>query len=126
MLISNLLFFIVAFIVALVERTCDEALSTWLLIYALLPAIAIFLICAVIFNLVICAEVTTKENEEKKELVMGWGILWILGSFLTFVFAWMIYGMVIFFPAAADHPCRVLVIVSTSMEKENAYSHICT
>ena len=63
-----------------------------------------------------------EDNEEAKELVVGCGLLSIIGSFLIFFYAWLIYGMVIFFPAAATHSCRLLVIVSVNMVRENITS----
>ena len=113
-MLLSILLSIVAFVVALVERTCDETFSTWLLIYALLPGFALFLTCVVLCKLALCTEKIIKENEEVKEVVMGCGCLSILACYLTFTYVWLIYGLVIFFPAMSTHPCRVLVIVSTT------------
>ena len=118
MLIS-LVLALIAFVVSLVERKCEEELSTWLLIYSLFPIIALFLICTVLCQLAFCAEVTMKDDKETKMLVVGAGCFCLLVGLLIFHYVWLLYGMIIYFPVAATHSCRLLVVVSISIKSND-------
>ena len=103
---------LVAFIVGIVENKCDTAMSVWMLIFATWPFIIFCCVCCVVFQLALTAELTL-EDEETKEMVVSLGIVVLILGALSFHTGWLVYGCILFWSEASDHPCRTLVIVST-------------
>ena len=103
---------LLALITALVEWTCDKQMSLWLLLYSLLPLLVLPFVCSVLYQFAVLA--TPLPNEEGKKVVLGLGLLLAIVAVIIFYISWIIYGIVLFFPAASSHPCRALSIVSST------------
>ena len=108
MLCSSFLW-LLAGITALVELTCDKQMSVWLLLYSLLPLLVL------LFVRYVQTRNSPLSNEGDKDVVLGLRLLLpiVAAVFLTYI-SWIIYGIVLFFPAASSHPCRALSIVSST------------
>ena len=116
MLCSSFLW-LLALITALMEWTCDKQMSVWLLLYSLLPLLVLPFVCSVLCHLAIWA--SPLPNEEDKKVVLGLGLLLAIVAVIIFYISWIIYGIVLFFPAASSHPCRTLSIVSSTCKLAN-------
>ena len=57
--------------------------------------------------------------EEGKIVVLELGLLLAIVAVIIFYISWIIYGIVLFFPAASSHPCRALSIVSSTCKLAN-------
>ena len=116
MLCSSFLW-LLALITALVEWTCDKQMSLWLLLYSLLPLLVLSFVCSVLCQFAILA--TPLPNEGGKIVVLGLGLLLAIVAVIIFYISWIIYGTVLFFPAASSHQCRALSIVSSTCKLAN-------
>ena len=103
-----------ALITAFVEWTCDKQMSVWLLLYGLL---VLPFVCSVLCQFAIWA--SPLPNEEDKKVVLGLGLLLAIVAVIIFYISLIIYGIVLFFPAASSHPCRTLSIVSLTCKLAN-------
>ena len=93
---------LLALITAIVEWTCDKQMSFWLLLYSLLPLL-------VLCHLVILTAQCPMPNEGDKEVVLGLGLLSAIVAVFLIYISWIIYGIVLFFPA---HLSPILPLVS--------------
>ena len=100
---------LLALITAIVEWTCDKQMSVWLLVYSLLPLLVL------LFVRYVQTRTSPLSNEGDKDVVLGLRLLLpiVAAVFLIYI-SWIIYGIVLFFPAASSHPCRALSIVSST------------
>ena len=104
---------LLALITAIVEWTCDKQMSVWLLVYSLLPLLVL------LFVRYVQTRTSPLSNEGDKDVVLGLRLLLpIVAVFLIYI-SWIIYGIVLFFPAASSHPCRALSIVSSTCKLAN-------
>ena len=113
MLCSSFLW-LLALITALMEWTCDKQMSVWLLVYSLLPLLVL------LFVRYVQTRTSPLSNEGDKDVVLGLRLLLpiVAAVFLIYI-SWIIYGIVLFFPAASSHPCRSLSIVSLTCKLAN-------
>ena len=100
---------LLALITAIVEWTCDKQMSVWLLVYSLLPLLVL------LFVRYVQTRTSPLSNEGDNDVVLGLRLLLpiVAAVFLIYI-SWIIYGIVLFFPAASSHPCRALSIVSST------------
>ena len=104
--------FLVPLLLALVEWTCDKQMSLWLLLYGLLSLLVYSVLCQF-------AIWRSYEYEEGKKVVLRLGSLLAIAAVIVFYISWIIYGIVLFFPADSSHPCRNLCIVSSTCKLTN-------
>ena len=107
---------LLALITALVEWTCDKQMSVWLLLYSLLLLLILPFVCSALF-----AIWAGLPNVEVKKDVLGLGLLLAIVAVIIFYISWIIYGIILFFPAASSHPCRPLSIVSSTCKLANQF-----
>ena len=110
MLLSVVLW-VLALVVGIVEKNCNSAMSTWMIVYAIFPLILFCYGCCVVFKLALTTEIIM----ENQDVALGCGIVLFTLVAILFQVQWLIYGCVLFWPEASSNPCRVLVIVSTLM-----------
>ena len=106
---------LLALITALVERTCDKQMSLWLLLYSLLPFLVLAFHWSVLWHFAILA----LDDYQERPTYLRLGSLLATVAVILFYISWIIYGIVLFFPAASSHPCRALSIVSSTCKITN-------
>ena len=99
---------LLALITAIVEWTCDKQMSLWLLLYSLVPLLVL------LFVRYVQTRTSPLSNEGDKDVVLGLRLLSAIVAVFLIYISWIIYGIVLFFPAASSHPCRALSIVSST------------
>ena len=108
---------LLALITALVEWTCDKQMSLWLLLYSLLPFLVLAFFWFVLWHFAILA----LDDYQERPTYLRLGSLLATVAVILFYISWIIYGIVLFFPAASSHPCRPLSIVSSTCKLANQF-----
>jgi hypothetical protein len=96
---------VLALVVGFIYSSCNKEMSTWLLVYGFMtPIIAILLL--IIICLALPGMVLAAEDRSDEVVLMSLcpficcAVITVI-SIIIFVFAWIIYGAVMFFPAAS-------------------------
>ena len=106
---------LLALITALVEWTCNKQMSLWLLLYSLLPFLVLAFFWFVLWHFAILA----LDDYQERPTYLRLGSLLATVAVILFYISWIIYDIVLFFPAASSHPCRALSIVSSTCKIAN-------